>query len=650
MDKSNINTIKHALQAGNYAQAISLTKHCLANESEPASIDELYYMLTVAHRLQGQIPQAFDSVQLLIQRQPDYARAHQEKAYLHLAQQQTDHAISSFLTATRLNPALLSSWLQLKSLYQQRNEVPAVDYCVQQIRFLQGLPKAICGARDLMYEGKLFVADNVCRRYLQANKHDAEAMLLLAEIGVRLKVYHDAEFLLESCIELHPDFTKAKIEYIHLLSKLGKFAKAKDVAQTLLDEQTDNRHFLAAKAGAMVGIGETQEAIAIYQSILQQHPTLANIQLMAGHAYKAAGQLDNAINAYRLAYHHKPDSGDAYWSLANTKTYTFTPQELSDMQALAAEQKISTEDRIQCLFALGKAFEDRHEYDLSFDYYRMGNELKNTRSRYDKKALEEQIQQQQRVYSKTYFTTQNNGGCQAPDPIFIVGLPRAGSTLLEQILASHSQVDGTMELHNVLSLVSRLGGKKGQYPKIVESLSPDYFEKFGQQYLDETQYYRQGAPFFIDKMPNNFLHIGLIKRILPNAKIIDARREPMACCFSGYKQLFAEGQEFSYTLDNLGHYYQSYLQMMAHWDEVLPGFVLRVQHEELINDLESQVRRLLDFCGLPFEQSCIEFYKTKRNIKTPSSEQVRQPIYTSAMEQWKNYQSHLDALEHYFQA
>jgi tetratricopeptide (TPR) repeat protein len=644
LDSANIDNVKQALQSGNSELAIRLAQQQLSSQIESTVIDELYYILAVAQRMQGLLAQALTSIETLINRQPNYARAYQEKAYIVLAQHHTHEAISAFLQATRLNPALLSSWTKLHSLYQQMGNQAAIDFSAQQIDFLHGLPKDIRGARDLMYEGKLFLADTVCRRYLQANKHDAEAMLLLAEIGVRLKVYHDAEFLLESCTELFPDFIRARTEYIQLLAKLGKFAKAKTVAESLLSKQPDSIHFLAAKASAMVGIGESQAAIEIYENILQKNPSLANIHLLLGHAYKAAGELNKAITAYQYAYQHRPEFGDAYWSLANTKTYRFSEQELTDMEHLVQRKEVSSEDRIHCLFALGKAFEDRQNFESSFTHYQAGNELKHAASQYDKNALDEQIQKQQAVFSHEFFTKRTETGHQAPDPIFIVGLPRAGSTLLEQILASHSQVDGTMELHNVLSLVSRLGGKKGQYPSVLDTLDPNYFAKFGQQYLDETQYYRKEAPFFIDKMPNNFMHIGLIKLMLPNAKIIDARRDPMACCFSGYKQLFADGQEFSYDLDTLGHYYQAYQRIMAHWDEVLPGFVLRVQHEDVVNDLETQVRRIVTFCGLQFEQSCLEFYKTKRTIKTPSSEQVRQPIYTTAMQQWKNYQKHLSIL------
>jgi hypothetical protein len=311
---------------------------------------------------------------------------------------------------------------------------------------------------------------------------------------------------------------------------------------------------------------------------------------------------------------------------------------------------IEQDDKANLEFALAKTYEDRKQFDSAFSHYQNGNALKNQQNHYSQDKLSEQIEAQKSVFTADFFKAQQDVGDHAPDPIFIVGLPRAGSTLLEQILASHSQVDGTMELHNVLGLAARLSGNKSGYPAVVNDIDNEYFERFGKQFIEETQCYRQGAAFFIDKMPNNFMHIGLIKSILPNAKIIDARRDPIACCFSGYKQLFAEGQEFSYDLDNLVHYYQSYQSLMTHWDTVLPGFVLKVQHEDVIDDLETQVRRILDFCQLPFESSCLHFYNTKRTIKTPSSEQVRQPINSAAREQWKNFETHLTPLINTFKS
>lgn len=648
-----IDELKRALQSGDIDNAISLSKQALDNQENALEKtqqntqekNEILYILAVAQRTKGLISEATETVKILISTDPNNARAHQENGYLSLSTDNKSSAATAFAKATRLNPALLSSWQKLAPLYGELNHGEAQIFATQRIDYLTQLPVEIRGAQDLMYEGKLGIADTVCRRFLQNHKHHAEAMLLLAEIGIRLKLYHEAEFLLESCVEIHPTNEAARAELVQLLSKLGKFSQAKQQAETLLNEHPDNLQYLAAKASAMVGVGEVEKAIILYQQVLDDaRNELPGVQLLLGHAYKANGNIEQAIKAYQQAYTIRPDFGDAYWSLANTKTYRFTDDELTLMQAQLEKVDIELDDKAHLEFALAKAYEDRKQFDTAFSYYQNGNALKHQRSHYSQTKLSEQIEAQKSVFTADFFKTHKNLGDPSPDPIFIVGLPRAGSTLLEQILASHSQVDGTMELHNVLGLAARLSGNKSGYPKVINEIDNEYFTRFGKQFIDNTQCYRQGAAFFIDKMPNNFMHIGLIKSILPNAKIIDARRDPIACCFSGYKQLFAEGQEFSYDLEDLVHYYQSYQSLMTHWDEVLPGFVLRVQHEDVIDNLEAQVRRILDFCQLPFEASCLEFYKTKRTIKTPSSEQVRQPINSSAREQWKHFETHLTPL------
>ena len=628
-----IDEIKRALQSGNFEQGILLSQQLLDEHHDQT---EALYFLAVAQRAKGLIEEANKTINRLLSIAPEHSRAHQEQGYIRLNNKDKKGAATAFANATRINPALLSSWQKLIDLYAQLGHLEASEFATQQVAELKKLPAEIRGAKDLMFEGKLKLADTVCRRYLQTNKHH-----LLAEIGIRLKHYHQAEFLLESCVEIHPEHAPARAEYIQLLAKIGKFSKAKQHAEFLLEKFPNNHQYLAAKATALVGIGDIEQAIPLYQKILTERSNLPGIQLLLGHAYKAQGQFAQAVEAYQAAYHIRADFGDAYWSLANTKTYQFTEHELTSMHNHLNQASTEQDDKVHLAFALAKAKEDQHNFDQAFNYYQIGNKLRNQQCHYSPAKLDEQIQQQKSVFNAEYFSQYQQLGDQSPEPIFIVGLPRAGSTLLEQILASHSQVDGTMELHNILGLAARLSDSKSGYPAIMNELQPEYFSRFGQQFIQDTQCYRQGAAFFIDKMPNNFMHIGLIKSILPNAKIIDARRDRMACCFSGYKQLFAEGQEFSYDLDNLVHYYQSYLSLMEHWETVLPGFVLKVQHEDLIDDLETQVRRMLDFCGLPFEPACLQFYKTKRSIKTPSSEQVRQPINSAAREQWKNFESHL---------
>lgn len=642
---SILNAIKADITQGHFARAITKAtsaKNTLTDGSEKI---ELLYLLTVAYRLDKQTENAINTADQLTNIAPDHARVHQELGHLYMALGNERDASIAYYQATKRNPALVSAWRPLHDLYLKMGNEEAANLASKQLSYLNDLPKPILGGRDLFYEGQLQKADTACRRYLQSNKHHPEAMLLLAEIGMQMKVYGEAEFLLESCLELYPDHKAAGLQYLKLLAKMGKFNEAKTLATKLLSHYSNNPVLLSAKAGAMVGLGEVKEAIIIYQKLLELDNDQPGIHLLLGHALKASGDFPAAISAYQKAYTLKMDFGDAYWSLANTKTYQFSPNELTQMEALANNPSLAIEDRTHLHFALGKAFEDIQSYEQSFNHYSEGNQCKLKQINYSPEAFEKQVKLQIETCNKPLFESLKGCGEKSPDPIFIVGLPRAGSTLLEQILASHSQVDGTMELHNILGLASKLQGKTARYPSILSELDSSYFRRFGEQFLQDTKVYREKAPYFIDKMPNNFLHIGLIKLILPNAKIIDARRHPMACCFSGFKQLFGDGQEFTYGLENIGRYYRAYVKLMAHWDSVLPHFVLQVQHEDVINDLEGQVRRILDFCNLPFEQQCLDFYKTERTIKTPSSEQVRQPIYRSGMDQWKHFEPYLDPLK-----
>ena len=647
--------IKKLIAQGQYAEGLQHIEPLLANHNTDNSLNiqeqrDLTYLKVVAQRLSGDLNAAKASATALISLDNHYARAHQELGHIYLALHNSQQAASAFYRAVQLNPALLASWQALYKHYQHTENQQAMQLAKAEITYLTQLPTAILGARDLMFEGELIKADQTCRRFLQTHKHHVEALFLLAEIGIALKVYSEAEFLLQTCLELQPSHLSAGLSYLQLLAKMGKFAQSKQLADDLLAQSTTQHssHFNAielAKAAAMVGIGEVSEAINIYQQHLQRDAKQASVYLLLGHAQKAAGQLSEATASYRAAYQIQPEFGDAWWSLANTKTYRFVESELQIMQTEFAHEAVQLDNKIHLAFALGKAYEDRQDYDTSFHFYAQGNSLKQGALQYDASYIEKQVAAQIQHCPPSLFQAKRNVGDSRPDPIFIVGLPRAGSTLLEQILASHSAIDGTMELHNILALVSRLRGQNNRYPEILNELDNHYWQRFGQQYLEDTQVYRQGGTYFIDKMPNNFLHIGLIKLILPNAKIIDARRNPMACGFSCFKQLFGEGQEFTYSLDALGRYYQAYLQLMTHWQQCFPNDILLVEHEAVVDDLEVQVRRILDYCQLPFEQQCVDFHQTKRTIKTPSSEQVRQPIYRSGLAQWRHYEAHLTPLK-----
>ena len=654
---SQLKSIQQLIQTAKFNQAIKQAEQLQQQTTDTEQQVELWYLVAVAQRYEKSFSQAFISIQELFKLNSSHSRAYQEQGYINLALKKSTAAKTSFEQAIQLNPSLVASWQELIQLYREAKQMDEVQKAANHLAKLKQLPPALLAVTELMHEGKLLKAEQICRQFLQNNKRHVEGMCLLAEIGIELKIYDDAEFLLASALELAPTHIYARSQYLNLLIRIGKYKAAEQQVETLLHEQPDNLSFKVAKANVLTGLGEISQAIALFeqaiaQSELQNNP-VAGFHLQLGHAFKAKGDITKAIAAYQQAYKLEPSYGDAFWSLANTKTYRFSDEEITQMQDQQSVEGLALTDKIQLHFATGKAYEDRQEYNQAFQSYQQGNDLQHAHNGFDINKIEQQVAEQIKYNTPELFKNRGDLGLNAPDPIFIVGLPRAGSTLLEQILASHSQVDGTMELHNILGLAARLRGRnqnnqanqESQYPKNLHEIKPDYFKRFGQQFIDETQVYREHAPLFIDKMPNNFLHIGLIRLILPNAKIIDARRAPMACCFSGFKQLFAEGQDFSYNLEDIARYYQAYLKLMAHWQQVLPDFVLTVNHEDVVDNLEKQVRRILDFCGLAFEQSCIDFHKTKRNIKTPSSEQVRQPIYKSATEQWRHFEQHLAPLK-----
>jgi tetratricopeptide (TPR) repeat protein len=434
-----------------------------------------------------------------------------------------------------------------------------------------------------------------------------------------------------------------------VLLERHKHAQAMVQLERLLAEEPDNRQYRTLYATASVGIGDHEKALRLYREILPDAARPDDIHLSIAHSLKTLGRGAEAIEAYREAARVRPDFGDAYWSLANLKTYRFPDEEIEAMRRAEAAPATAAKDRYHLCFALGKALEDRAQYQAAFTFYERGNALKRAEIAYRPESMERNTRLQRQTCTTELFARRPGTGAASREPIFIVGLPRSGSTLIEQILASHSQVEGTHELADIQRIANDFQGREPEvgeprYPRVLTDLPPEQLRQLGEKYLADTAVYRTGKAHYIDKMPNNFRHLGLIHLILPNAKIIDARREPMACCFSNFKQLFATGQEFTYGIEDIARYYRTYLELMRHWDKVLPGRVLRVIHEDVVDDLEGNVRRLLDFCGLPFEASCLEFYKTERSVRTASSEQVRQPIFREGLEQWKNYETLLKPL------
>ncbi|WP_417483215.1 tetratricopeptide repeat-containing sulfotransferase family protein [Maricaulis sp.] len=637
---------QQALMAGDFNDAARQLDAVL--DAEPGHVDARY-AASVCARYRKDYPAAQAHLAALKRVAPEHGRAWQEEGHLLREQGKLDTALSAYQQACRFNPALIASWRAQAELLAARGDTAGAALAQGQVDRLSALPKDVVAVTDLLADGKILKAEQLCRAFLQKHPRHVEAMRLLAEIGVRLGVLDDADFLLESAVEFEPDNIQLRLDYIQVLRKRQKFEAALAQAQSLYERDPENPVFLSHLAIEMMQTGEYDRALDLFDRVLSILPGDPLVLTSRGHALKTMGRQDEAIASYRAALEHKRDHGDAWYALANLKTYQFSAADRAALAELEQTPGLPHQDQIHICFALAKALEDGGEYASSFEYYARGNELKRVQARYTSEQMAEEFEAQKSFCTPALFASKAGLGAAAPDPIFIVGLPRAGSTLLEQILASHSQVDGTLELPDILSLAHRLRGRnkftdRSRYPRILEELSGDQLRQMGEAYIENTRIHRAGAPFFTDKMPNNFRHIGLIKLILPNAKIIDARREPMACCFSGFKQLFAEGQEFTYGLEEIGRYYRGYVDLMRHWDTVLPGEILRVQYEDVVADLETQVRRILDFCGLPFEPACLDFHKTDRAVRTASSEQVRQPINRTGIEQWRHFDAHLNPL------
>lgn len=631
------------LERGDFAAAQGVCRQVLARQETHR---DALYLLAVAQRYGHDVRGALATLDRLIAAHPAYGRAHQERGHGLRALGDEAGALAAYQNAVTFNPALPAAWARLAEM--QGDDAGA--YARAQHDYLTNLPGVLLAVAGMVQENRLEEAEQICRGFLQANPAHVEAIRLLADIGTRFHAMDEAEFLLESAVMLEPGNTGARYDYVNVLNKRQKFAEALEQARLLREIDKDSMQIDSIYADQNLAVGNFDEALAIYRARIAAHPRNPSYHLTVGHLLKTIDNIPDAIEAYREAYRQRPDFGVAYWSLANLKTYRFTDAELGGMAEQEARGDIALADRYHLCFALGKALEDRGDYAGSFACYERGNRLKREELGYDWRRLSGDMDRQIAHCTPDLFQAYKGAGHDAPDPIFILGLPRAGSTLLEQILASHSQVEGTMELPNILALAHKLDGRRRmgeppRYPQNLGDIPLDDYAAFGRAYIQDTAIHRKaGKPFFIDKMPNNFRHIGLIHLILPNAKIIDARRGAIGCCFSGFKQLFAEGQEFTYGLEEIAHYYRDYVRLMDHWDTVLPGRVLRVRYEAVVEDLEGQVRRLLDFCGLPFEDACLNFHQTDRAVRTASSQQVRQPIYTSGVDQWTKFSPFLDPL------
>jgi tetratricopeptide (TPR) repeat protein len=608
-------------------------------------------LLGTARQRTGDSAGALEVLEPLAREQPSAASVHLELGVARAEAGRLSEGIASLRRALQLNPELPAAWRLLADCHDAAGQAAEADQA--RARFIRSANQdpRLMEAAAALCNNELAIAERLLRAHLLQQPSDVAALRMLAEIAARLRRYSDARLLLERCLELAPSFDAARHNYAVVLYRQGKAGAALPQIQALLAKEPRNPGYRNLAAAILAGIGEYAESIQVYEAVLKDFPDQPKIWMSYGHSLRTAGRQEDCIAAYRRAIALEPTLGEAYWSLANLKTSRFSDAEVEAMRAALARSDLSDDDRLHFEFATGKALEDKALFADSFGHYERGSDIRRKRNRYRADETSAFVRRSKALYTPEFFAAHAGSGSSASDPIFIVGLPRAGSTLLEQILASHSLVDGTMELPDIPAISMDLEdgevlGQAGRYPEVMTSQTPDELRALGERYLASTRIHRKTArPFFVDKMPNNWQHIGLIQLILPNAKIIDARRHPLGCCFSAFKQHFARGQSFSYSLEDLGRYYRDYVEYMAHIDTVLPGRVHRVYYEQTIEDTGTVVRDLLAYCGLPYEEGCLRFYENDRAVRTASSEQVRRPIFTDGIDHWKQYENWLGPLK-----
>jgi predicted Zn-dependent protease len=603
-------------------------------------------VLGAAQRLAGRSQAAVQVLESLAREQPRSSPVHLELGVALGEAGRAREAVAALRVALRLTPDSPDGWRLLADQFDVIGDTDSADHA--RANYLKAANKdpRLLDAAAALVENDLPLADARLRAHLAGHPTDVAALRMLAEIAARLRRYADAQQLLERCLELAPSFDAARHNYAVVLNRQSKAADALRQVERLLAKEPRNPGYCNLQAAILAQIGDYSGSIAIYESVLREFPQQPKVWMSYGHALKTAGRRPNSIAAYRRAISLEPTLGEAYWSLANLKTFRFSVSDVAAMRAALTRANLRDEDRLHFEFSLGKALEDEKSYAESFAHYSAGNALRRALHPYSADDHASFVRRSKGLFTADFFAARAGTGSAGRDPIFIVGLPRAGSTLVEQILASHSRVEGTMELPHIPQIARELAGEDSGFLDAVAALSAEQCRELGERYLAETRIQRKtDAPFFIDKMPNNCLYVGLIHLILPNAIIIDARRHPLGCCFSGFKQHFARGQNFAYGLEDIGRYYRDYVDLMAHIDAVLPGRVHRVLYETLIDDTEAQVRRLLDHCGLAFEDGCLRFYENERAVRTASSEQVRQPIFREGVDHWRHYEAWLGPLK-----
>ena len=603
-------------------------------------------VLASARRRQGDVASALSILSPLVEAHPRAAHSHYELGCALAARGQPAQAMAALRQAVALKPDLAEAWRVLGQLLFAEGDNRAADAAfAARDRALVRDP-ALAPAAEALYRGRPQEAEQRLRNLLTVRPNDAAALRLMAQALGRLGRHRDAGTLLDHALRLEPAHDGSRLAYANALFRQQKAVEAMAELAPLLAKHPSEPAYLNLRAGCLTLLGDFKQAIAVYETLLTDHPKQPKIWLNYGHALRAVGRRSDAVAAYRQAIALAPGYGEAYWGLADLKV---EPLPIDDEKAIGGQfgrSDLGEEDRLHLHYALGKALDDRGQYAAAFDHYAKGAQIRLRTSGHDPGQLPATLARDKVAFSRAFFSERQGWGTPAEDPVFVVGLPRSGSTLIEQILASHSMVEGTMELSDIGIIAKDLGWPGADYIAAVANLNAAAAQTLGERYLQRTRVYRQlGLPRFVDKMPNNFQYLGLIHLILPNARIVDARRQPLAACFSAFKQHFAQGQEFSYDLAELGRYYRDYVDIMEHFDRVLPGRVHRMIYEDVVEDTEAEVRRLLDYCGLPFEEACLRFYDTDRAVRTVSSEQVRRPIFRAGLEHWRNYEPFLDPLK-----
>lgn len=609
-------------------------------------------LLASAYRLSGDAMAALQILEPLTKKHVKSIDLHFEFGLALAAVGRNNEAITCFRSTVALDPDHAQAWRLLGDyLLAMGNQVAADASYLRHVSASIKDP-LLLQAANAMWRDDMPAAEQLLKQRLMQTPTDVPAIRMLAEVAMRLGREQDAEHLLERCLQLAPDFTAARFNYAVVLHRRDRSVEAIRELEQLLQSDPRNPSFRNLLAVALSRIGEYSRSREIYAELLREYPANSKVWLSYGHVLKTLGQQGECVDAYRRSIEYQPAFGEAYWSLANLKTFRFTKADLATMQAQLLNTALTENDRLQLHFALGKAYEDQADYAMSFEHYSQGNKLTSDSSDYSAHQTTERVKRMKQILTRDLFKLRASAGCRAPDPIFIVGMPRAGSTLLEQILSSHPQIEGTSELPVMISLAKELRSEAGKteiaaYAEVLASRSAAQLQELGERYLEQARIYRKtDRPFFIDKMPNNFIHIGLIQLVLPNAKIIDARRHPLGCCFSNLKQYYARGQNFSYSLENIGRYYRDYVELVAHFESVLPaGRIHRVFYERTITDTEAVVREALAYCGLEFDPQCLRFYESQRPVRTASSEQVRKPISSEGTEQWLHYEQWLEPLK-----